>query len=211
MLVVKTSAKLISHTPEPERLIELAARQCYNSRDKITATSAAEFCSRILKSGHFSVLEMANATFDMVVDRGVLGELTRHRIGMSYAVQSTRFCDYSKDKYSREVAFVQPQQITPAEMDIWRDACINAEQSYMALREGGVKPEIARSVLPMCLATPLTVNGNFRAWLHFLKLRVSEKAHPDIRVLAMMVWEQLHDIAPSIFEMTYNELLALPI
>lgn len=211
MKVVELSAKLISYTPDPEKIIELAARQCYNSRDKITEGSAQELCSRLKNSGHFSVLEMATATFDLVVDRGVLGELTRHRIGMSYAVQSTRYCDYSKDKYESSIAFIEPDGLVLSAWKVWKDACASAEKAYMDMRKNGVRPEIARSVLPMCLATPMTVSGNFRAWLHFLKLRLSERAHPDIRRLAFMIWGELMKIAPSVFDMEREELLNLPI
>lgn len=202
MQIVEQSVKLLSHTEAPERLIEYAGRQCYHSRDKIEAGSAEKFCGSLLKNGHTSVLEFGNAVFDCVIDRGILGEVTRHRVGFSFAVQSSRYCDYSSlKKFSHNISFIRPSEIKEGSFEdqIWKSNCENCEKAYFNLIRQGVKPENARSVLPMCLATPLTIGANFRAWLHFLELRESPKAHPDIRILAKLIHKELKKICPSIF------------
>ena len=87
--------------------IELAGRVCYKSEAKITPDSAAGFVRRILENGHESVLEHEKLTARVVCDRGVSHEIVRHRIA-SYSQESTRYCNYSLDKFENELTFIRP-------------------------------------------------------------------------------------------------------
>ena len=87
--------------------LERCGRVCYKSEDKITEGSAEKFIGMILKSGHESVLEHEKLTVKFVCDRGVTHEIVRHRIA-SYSQESTRYCNYSKDKFGNELTFIRP-------------------------------------------------------------------------------------------------------
>ena len=86
--------------------IECCGRVCYKSEDKITSDSAEKFVRSIIKRGHESVLEHVSFTVRFIVDRGVSHELVRHRIA-SFSQESTRYCNYSQDKFGEEIAVIQ--------------------------------------------------------------------------------------------------------
>lgn len=89
------------------RLIEQAGRTCYKSEDRITPESAAKFVENIVKRGHETMLEHAVMTVKFTVDRGVSHELVRHRLA-SFAQESTRYCNYSGDKFGNEITVIEP-------------------------------------------------------------------------------------------------------
>jgi thymidylate synthase (FAD) len=198
MRIVQPSATVISWTvDDPERLIEWAGRVCYKSQEKITADSHVAFIKMILKSGHESVLEHASASFHLVTDRGISHELVRHRLA-SYSQESTRYCNYGNQN---SITVIQPCGIISENAKhIWYDAMERAERYYLALLDEGLVPQVARSVLPTCLKTEVVMTANFREWRHFLKLRLSPAAHPDMRELAGLIRDQLVTLAPTVFE-----------
>jgi thymidylate synthase (FAD) len=106
---------------------------------------------------------------------------------MSYSQESTRYCNYSKEKYGNEITVIEPPGLEGNDRLCWTNAIEVAEMQYMSLIKYGIKPEIARSVLPTCLKTELVATANFREWMHFLKMRTSSKAHPQMREVAMMI------------------------
>ena len=89
------------------RQIERAGRTCYKSEDRITAESARKFVKKLVESRHEAMLEHASMTVKFIVDRGVSHELVRHRIA-SFAQESTRYCNYSQDKFGKEITVIQP-------------------------------------------------------------------------------------------------------
>lgn len=89
------------------QLIEQAGRTCYKSEDAITPESAAAFVRKIVRNHHEAMLEHASMTVKFIVDRGVSHELVRHRLA-SFAQESTRYCNYSKNKFDGEVTFIRP-------------------------------------------------------------------------------------------------------
>lgn len=168
--------------------IEACGRTCYKSE----GNDADKFVRMLIRRGHESVLEHFCATFRIVCDRGVMAELTRHRL-CSFSVESTRYVDYSK----RGLNFIKPADINGY---LWENAMIRAEEIYYQLRANGTPPEIARSVLPLSLATELTMTANLRQWRHILKLRTSSKAHPQMRQIAGMILSALKAKLPVVFE-----------
>lgn len=198
MKIVEQSVELLWFTPEPEKMIELAGRTAYKSEDKITEDSAGEFCGRMKKSGHHSVLEHASASIRITCDRGISHEIVRHRIA-SYTQESTRYCSYNKEKFGGELTFVRPPFLEGESLKTWAFACQRAEGTYMELLSQSITPQIARSILPTCLKTEIVMTCNLREWIHFIKLRGSKAAHPQIRVIANLILEELKVIAPSIF------------
>lgn len=195
MVIIEQSAKLLSHTPEPEILLERAGRVCYKSEDKITAESASKFVKMICQRNHESVLEHASATILFTTDRGVAQELTRHRIG-AYSMESTRYVNYYK---KGELRFVEPMGLADYPRSVWIRAMEHAESAYNELIEHGCKPEQARDVLPLDLACDVVATYNFRQWKWVLQQRLSPAAHPKIRVLIGLARDLLRGISPTVF------------
>lgn len=199
MKIVKPSVTLKEcMPPDPEKHIEWAGRVAYKSEDRITPDSAGPFVRKLLKLGHTPVFEFASASVLVICDRGVSHQLVRHRAGFSYMQESTRFCNYSKDKFGSEITVIGPPGLGRCYAD-WKRACIDAEMRYLMLLHKGVSPQIARSVLPNSLKTEIAVTANFTAWRHFLKLRLSPKAHPQMREIADMIRGILVGVAPNVF------------
>jgi len=181
-------------------MIETAGRTCYKSEDRITEKSAGEFVKRIVHSGHHAMIEHASASFRIITDRGITHEIVRHRLA-SYAQESTRYCNYSKDKFGNECAFIQPPELeNERAFGVWETACSVAEANYFGLLASGISPQIARAVLPNCLKTEIVMTANFREWRHFIALRSSPHAHPQIRPIAATIYDVLMKHAPNAFD-----------
>lgn len=203
MKIVEPSVTLLWVTPDSQKQIELAGRTCYKSEDKITPDSSAEFCKRMVKSGHHAMLEHACASFKIVTDRGISHEIVRHRLA-SYAQESTRYCDYSGGKFNSECSFIEPPGLDAPAQRRWVSLCREAEYTYMSLLAEKVSAQIARAVLPNCLKTEIVMTCNFREWRHFIQLRASKAAHPQIRPIAREIWEHLHICAPEVFNIVLS-------
>jgi len=199
MRVVKQSVEMLWITPEAEKQIELAGRTCYKSEGKITEDSAYDFVTKMIKSGHHAMIEHGSASFRIITDRGITHEIVRHRLA-SYAQESTRYCNYNKDKFDNQCSFIKPPGMNEAESNTWVKACESAELAYQSMLYFGSSSQIARSVLSNCLKTEIVMTANFREWRHFITLRVDKTAHPQIRPIAAEIFEILMKFAPSIFE-----------
>lgn len=193
--------KLEYITPNALQLIEKAGRTCYKSEDRITEDSAEKFVTMIQSYEHESVLEHANATFRMITDRGVTHEIVRHRIA-SYSQESTRYCNYSKDKFGNEITVIMPVWFQNSDDEgyaTWAAAMTDAEDAYFKLLSLGQTPQQARAVLPNSLKTEIVMTANFREWIHFFKLRTSPKAHPQMRELALQGLSIMKKEVPILF------------
>jgi len=181
--------------------LERCGRVCYKSEDKITEGSAEKFIGMILKSGHESVLEHEKLTVKFICDRGVTHEIVRHRIA-SYSQESTRYCNYSKDKFGNELTFIRPCFWTDdsEEYAVWKQAMEEIEKTYVKLISLGAKPEEARSILPNSLKTEIVCTMNLREWRHFFRLRTAERAHPQIREISVALLDELKKRIPVIFD-----------
>ena len=132
-----------------------------------------------------------------ICDRGVSHEIVRHRI-MSFAQESTRYCNYSKDKFGQELTFIEPAWEFPSSSIVntkerFETMLEEAEANYMELITLGFKPQEARAILPNALKTEIVVTGFIDDWKHFFKLRCDNAAHPDIRKLALDLQKQFID------------------
>lgn len=136
-------------------------------------------------------------TAKFICDRGVSHEIVRHRV-MSFAQESTRYCNYSKDKFGQELTFIEPVWEFPSSNIVNTrerfEAMLNeAEANYMELITLGFKPQETRAVLPNALKTEIVVTGFIDDWKHFFELRCDSAAHPDIRKLALDLQKQFID------------------
>jgi thymidylate synthase (FAD) len=156
----------------------------------------------IKANGHESVLEHASAGFSIVTDRGVTHEIVRHRLA-SYSQESTRYCNYGKAGFGGEISVIEPRgalRENTEQREVWVQAICAAERGYLSMLENGTSPQIARSVLPNSLKSEIGMTANFREWRHFLRLRTSPKAHPQMREIAEMLRRQLLAISKVCFE-----------
>ena len=197
MKIIQPSVKILT-TEDPVvalKRVERCARVCYKSEDKITSNSYDKFLEGVIRRGHLSVVEHVIITVLVICDRGVSHEIVRHRIG-SYSQESTRYVNY-KD----EMEFIEPffWKNDIAKMEIWKTAMAEAEKRYQALIGLLCTPEQARSILPNSLKTEIVITYNLREWLHFLDLRCSKKAHPQIREIAFMILREFYSYMPVIF------------
>lgn len=181
--------------------IEKYGRVCYKSESKITEDSSQSFIQRILKSGHESVIEHEKITVKIICDRGVTHEIVRHRIA-SYSQESTRYCNYCKEKFGSELTFIRPffWQKDSEQYKIWQEEMHSIEKTYNKLISLGSKPEEARSVLPNSLKTEIVVTMNLREWRHFFKLRTNPRAHPQMREIAIPLLNEFRERIPVIFD-----------
>lgn len=186
------------------RNIEYCARLCYKSEEK--TGSSDNFLRGIIKSGHESVIEHEKITAFFVIDRGVSHEIVRHRIA-SFSQESTRYCNYSSDKFENEISVIRPffYKEGSEEFETWKKACLACEEGYINLLESGT-PQQARAVLPNSLKTEIAVTMNFRQWRHFLKLRSAADAHPQIQQVCIPLLLTFKQKLPVLFEpVPYNE------
>lgn len=199
MKIIKASYEILAATDCLEQVIELAGRTCYKSEDKITDDSAKAFVAKIRSINHESVLEHGAITVRFICDRGVSHELVRHRLA-SFSQESTRYCNYTKEKFGGEITVIDLRAFLDDDaLFIWYRACEVAEGRYFDLIEAGVKPQIARSVLPTSLKTEVIVTANPREWRHIIKLRAAEAAHPQMRELMVPLAAEFADRWPALF------------
>lgn len=201
MKIIKPSYKVLTFVDRIYILseIEKIGRTCYKSEDKTTENSASDFVKKLIKNGHEAMIEHVSITVKFICDRGTSHEIVRHRIG-SYAQESTRYCNYSNDKFDSEITVIQPCFDWSFEQNAaWVKACEFAESSYFALLALGAKPEEARSVLPNSLKTELVVTFNLRQWRAFLKLRTAKTAHPQMRELTIPLLSEFKWLLPDFF------------
>jgi thymidylate synthase (FAD) len=180
--------------------LEKIGRVCYKSEQNITPQSASLFLTNILKSGHESVIEHEIITVKIICDRGVSHELVRHRIA-SYSQESTRYCNYSQDKFGNEITVIKPcfWAEESSEYQVWYDLMLNAEKAYNQLLALGAKAQEARSVLPNSLKTEIIVTMNIREWRHFFHLRTSQRSHPQMREIACKLLDTFKEEVPILF------------
>lgn len=132
---------------------------------------------------------MRFVTYHLITDRGVTHEIVRHR-PCSFAQESTRYCNYTKDKFSHELTFMKPLRYD--EFKPVYDAYFQkTAETYFALITAGEKPDEARAVLPNSLKASIMVSADVREWKHIFELRCSEYAHPDIRRLMTLVRDDM--------------------
>lgn len=206
MKTVNQTVEIVTHVP-PDKILahlERCARICYQS----DTGNAEKLVRRLIRDGHESTIEHISITAIIVTDRGVTHEMVRHRLA-SYSQESSRYCNYSKGKFGGEINVICPPGLDdPYALAVWDDAMRYAERAYMTLIRCGVHPEIARGVLPHNLKSQIVMTCNLREWRHFIKLRAlghHGKPHPQIKEIALMILEQLHEAVPVVFDDLWEE------
>lgn len=192
---MEPSVELIQITPNAEFLLENAIRVCYNSYDKSDGTleGAQSLIKKIIANWHLDTLEHASATFLVKCSRSAMAQFTRHRHA-SFGVESQRYVKYLEPLYIDIPHYSEGQLFYDEVMKITHDAYSRLIESY------GWKKEDARYVLPEAWATQFYVTMNFRAWRHFIELRVEKSAQWEIRGLTRQILKSLYAETPSCFQ-----------
>lgn len=192
---------LITHTPDPEKVIASAAKLCYSSSDienlmnGLTLEKVEAFIKKLTELGHQSPLEHCSFTFGIEgVSRTLSHQLVRHRLA-SYSQKSQRYVKEGQFEY------IIPPTISENEMcaNIFEDFMKNSQWTYNFLIKNGVPAEDARFVLPNACETKLIMTMNIRSLLHLFEERCCNRAQWEIRSMANMMLDICKEIAPNLF------------
>jgi len=193
---------LLTHTPEPEKTIAMAAKLCYSPSDigdlgaAVESSSQEKFLKKIIDLGHLSVLEHAGFTFGVEgISRATSHQLVRHRLA-SYSQQSQRYV-----KIGSDFEYVCPHTIAESE-DLalkYEDAVKRIHSVYRELVDAGIPAEDARYLLPNAAATKIIITMNARELRHFFTLRCCERAQWEIREMACEMLKLAREVFPSVF------------
>lgn len=216
MKLIQSKVEILDKIDGKEIISRLAtvARTCYKSEDRSSEEADLRLVKNLIQSGHHAMIEFYDITVKVTCDRAVAQEWTRHRVA-NYSMESQRYCNYSKSKFGNEITFILPSWLEGGTDFLNSESCSYqfvrgleyAEARYFELLNLGWKPQQARVVLPNCTKTELNCKMNLREWRHFLSLRCSAAAHPDIRKLALDLLERFHEQIPIIFDDLYESYI----
>lgn len=207
MRVIEPSFEILNPANKEEGIqllsrIEQLARISHRSEDKQTDDSWKRFIPAVvMQHGDWSVVEHASATVIFRIDRGVMFELTRHRL-FSFTAESTRFVNGRKS-YPDGLEFVAPS-FAGADPVVaqaaWKADMYNAEQAYFDQLDMGQPPQIARSILPNALAATISVTGNLRNFRHLFIMRTTAETHPDMKRIMILCLAEFQNRIPLLFQ-----------
>jgi thymidylate synthase (FAD) len=215
MQIIEAEIKSITEIDGKEALltIQRVAKTCYKSyKDADDIESAKRIIRALINSGHHAMLEFYSITMNYISNVAAYKDLTRHRHG-SFAIESTRYCNYSKGKYSNELKFLNPIEIqAPSEeYKIWLKAMQAAEDNYLEMAKLDAKPDQLSLILPHSTAAEFNISANLREWRHILSLRSSVAAtghaRPCIKQIMDQTLELFHEKIPVIFDDLYEQYL----
>ena len=190
------------------KTIERAARTCYKTEGNISedTSSAEKMISKLIEMGHTAMIEFADIHVILRCDVGVYKDLSRHRL-CSFAIESTRYCNYSKDKFGNEITFIKPVNIKDDtdEYAIWYNTMSEIEQSYNEMAKLGCTPDQLRMLLPHSTAAYVNMKTNVREWRHIFELRCAKAAHPSVRQIMLMTLNEFHKRITLLFDDLYEQ------
>lgn len=176
--------------------IERAARTCYKTECK----DAEKMVRMLLEKHHEAMIEFSGMVDVLVTcDIGSQRDFSRHR-HISMACESTRYCNYNKEKFGNEISVIYPYHIKNPEIyAIWVDSMIKMEENYKKMAELGAKPDELRMILPLSTACTFHIGANLREWRHILRLRCSTAAHPIVRKVACTILSEFRRLGLGVF------------
>lgn len=214
MKIIEPSYEILTPINGEEILktIEKVARTCYKSEEKIGEGTAAKMVNNLINNGHEAMIEFYDITVKFVHNRGFTHEMVRHRL-CSFAQESTRYCNYSADKFGNEITVIRPYWLIPDYNDtlgneyysskaanLWHEQLTKIEEVYFELLKTGLPAQAARGVLPNDLKTEINVKANIREWRAIFKLRTSPAAHPDMRRVMIPLLQEFKTLLPVVFD-----------
>lgn len=192
--------------------IQRVAKTCYKTyKDSDDIESAKRIVKQLIDSGHHSMLEFYNITMNYVSNVAAYKDLTRHR-HTTFAIESTRYCNYSMEKYNNEIRFLKPIEIKEGSPEylVWKDAMVYAEKYYLEMSKLGAKPDQLSLVLPHSTAAEFNISANLREWRHILNLRAANStghARPCVNEIMQPTLEMFHKEIPVVFDDIYEKMI----
>lgn len=205
MIVVDRKAYVVRLVPEAAGLmmIELAARVTTGTLDKMTDESYEAFIPKLIARGHESPLEHYSITLGVLTSRDVMAEMTRHRAGMSFSVESQR---HVKATDTGGVIMCWPGTIGDLEAyELFKSSLVSIADTYDVMLDRRISKEMARAILPNCTATNILVTANCRAWRHFFNLRTAKDAYPAMRDTARLMLQCIRKELPRTYALMFRE------
>lgn len=210
MKIIEPNVEILSNINGDEILkhLELCARNCYKSESNITedTTSAIKMINKLIELDHTAMLEHFNITIKLLCDVGTYKDLTRHR-HCSFAIESTRYCNYSKGKFGNEISVIKPCNMDENSgiYHTWLKAMNDMERAYMQMVEIGATPDQLRMILPHSTAASVILTANIREFRHIFNLRCAKAAHPSVRQIMLMTLNEFHNKIPVLFDDLYEQ------
>lgn len=210
MKIIEPNVEILSNINGDEILkhLELCARNCYKSESNITedTTSAIKMINKLIELDHTAMLEHFNITIKLLCDVGTYKDLTRHR-HCSFAIESTRYCNYSKGKFGNEISVIKPCNMDENSgiYHTWLKAMNDMERAYMQMTEIGATPDQLRMILPHSTAASVILTANIREFRHIFNLRCAKAAHPSVRQIMLMTLNEFHNKIPVLFDDLYEQ------
>lgn len=167
MKIISYDYEVLTKLTDLDKFIEKCARNCYKSEGSITENSSDKLIGHLINAGHTAMLEHANITVKFTNDMHTYKDLTRHRHA-SFAIESTRWCNYSNDKFGNELTFIKPNGLDEDSQaySYWKSACEEAEKCYLAMKAEGATNDQASGVLNQSLKADVIITANIREWRH---------------------------------------------
>ena len=211
MKVIDQSVKILRPRTTAEAddnlmLAEYAGRNCYDSYHKMGERTFEQFIPTLVNRHHFSPLEFADMTVELVVGRDVMAEITRHRVA-SFAIRSQR---YVADDKNGEISFIKPDFYVPAECLMhddawhasrdWEEDMAYVEKRYARYKERySLRNQQRRVILPNSTATVIVMKANLREWIHIFELRDNPAAYPLMQSVMHDLYLQASELYPTVF------------
>ena len=152
--------------------------------------------------------QLNNITIHMITNLSCYKDITRHRL-VSFSIESTRFCNYSKGKYGSELTILKPVNLTAdtSEYNEWLACMQDIEKHYMKMCELGCRADQSRLCLPHSIKADVIMTANVAEWKHIFNLRCDKAAHPDVRKVMLMALELFHNEGYASFNGLYEKFL----
>lgn len=215
MKIVKPEVKFLTPLNGEKFLLDIQriAKTCYKTyKTTDDIESAKRIVKSLIESGHEAMLEFADVTVNVVGNVAMYKDLRTHRHS-SWAVESTRWCNYAKDKFGNEIKFLDPIELpnkNSEEYKAWEKAMKAIEYCYVKMSILGAKPDALSLLLPHSAAAEFNIKANLREWRHILSLRSSiaktGHARPCIAQIMDQILEEFHKNIPVVFDDLWEQL-----
>lgn len=218
--VITATWEILEYPADPLLAIERASRNCYQSEGKIEPGSAERLVRKLMASRHHAMIEFGGwIVVAFTSNRGFTHEMVRMRL-CSFAQESTRWCNYAKDRFGKSITVVDPDSSLRMKIkDPERrrgyarkmfESWLRAEADYLELVDSGCPAEIAREVLPIGLKARIIVGANVREWIHIGHERTSAKAHPRMREVMIPLFREFQRRTPVLWDDIVEKTNDLP-
>ena len=190
--------------------LESIARTCYKSHDKTTddGQSALRLLRNLKNAGHDSMFEHYTISMRYITNIAAYKDLTRMRKA-SFAIESTRWVRYDKDKFGKELTFIRPVEIPQDSLkyQVWLKAMEQAEKNYMDMASMGATADELSLMLPQSTAAEVNITTNLRHWNHIFGLRAVGHSRPCVQQIMQPTLEMFHKEIPIVFDDVYNKMI----